>query len=301
MENQEKPDKKVKNRLTKFIVKDTTELMKFLIEKMPEKSRTSIKSLLSNKQVLVDGKIITQFNHKLLAGNEVTMSSVKAQREINLKGIKIIYEDEYIIVIKKEAGLLSISTDKEDETTAFSLLFDYVKDQDPRNQIFVLHRLDRETSGLMMFSKNHDAKRTMQTDWQESVMDRCYFAVVEGVVETKSGTITSWLTENKNFQVYSSPTPNSGQKAVTHYKVLKSNDKYSLLEVRLETGRKNQIRVHMQDLGHSVIGDKKYGSTQNPINRLALHAYILAFKHPVTEEIMRFETKIPEEFDKLFK
>ena len=133
------------------------------------------------------------------------------------------------------------------------------------------------------------------------LMDRCYFAVVEGVVETPSGTLTSWLTENKNFQVYSSPTPNSGQKAVTHYKVLKTKNNYSLLEVRLETGRKNQIRVHMQDLGHPVIGDKKYGSTVNPINRLGLHAYILAFKHPVTEEIMRFETKIPDEFEKLFK
>jgi 23S rRNA pseudouridine1911/1915/1917 synthase len=275
--------------------------LKFLLEKLSGKSKTSIKSLLTNKQIFVDGKSVSQFNYMLNVGNEVTLSSEKAQREIKLKGLKIIYEDTSIIVILKESGLLSIATDKETEITAYSLLIDYVKDKDPRNQIFVLHRLDRETSGLMMFAKDYEVKRILQTDWQESVMERCYIAVVEGVVKKQSGSIISWLTENKNFLVYSSPTPNDGQKAITHYKVLKTSKHFSLLEVKLETGRKNQIRVHLQDIGHSVIGDKKYGATHNPINRLGLHAYILAFKHPISGETLRFETKIPKEFENIFK
>lgn len=293
-------DRAGKSRMTYYTVKESTELMKFLSELFPDKKRTAIKSLLSNKQIYIDEMIITKFNHPLETGMKVGISSEKGQKEIKLKGITIIYEDPYLIVIRKDAGLLSIATDKENEITAYSLLSDYVKEQDPKNQIYVLHRLDRETSGLMIYAKDYEAKRILQTDWQESVMERCYLAVVEGHVEQEKGTITSWLTENKNYLVYSSPQPNSGQKAVTHYSVLKTGKNYTLLKIKLETGRKNQIRVHMQDIGHSVIGDKKYGATKNPINRLGLHAYILDFRHPMTDKIMHFETPIPEVFEKIF-
>lgn len=285
---------------TKFKVSEEMELMQFLMLKFKGKSRTAIKSMLSHKQVIVDNKINTQFNFILKPGSEVVVNSQKPQKEVKLKGLDIIYEDDHIIVIKKEAGLLSISTDKKDCVTAYGLLSEYVKEADPSNHIYVLHRLDRETSGVMMFAKNPEVKSVLQSDWQETVMERCYYVVVEGNVEKDSGTIVSWLTENKNFVVFSSPTDNGGQKAVTHYKVLQRSRSYSLVEVKLETGRKNQIRVHMQDLGHSVIGDKKYGATKNPINRLALHAYLLVFKHPITNEIMRFETSVPDEFKIIF-
>jgi 23S rRNA pseudouridine1911/1915/1917 synthase len=290
-----------KNNPAQLEVTEPTELMKFLIEKMPGKSRNNIKSLMANNQIILNNKAVKQFDYPLQSGQVLTINPHRPPKDINMKGIKLLYEDDYIIVIKKEAGLLSIATEKNDELTAYSQLSEYVKIENPVNKIFVLHRLDRETSGVMMFAKNQEVKQLLQSDWQESVMERCYVVIVEGYVEQESGTITSWLTENKNYLVFSSSIDNGGQKAVTHYKVLKTSKKYSMVEIHLETGRKNQIRVHMQDIGHSVIGDKKYGAVRSPINRLGLHAYILAFKHPITGEILRFETDIPKEFLNMFQ
>jgi 23S rRNA pseudouridine1911/1915/1917 synthase len=286
---------------TQFRVTEPMELMAFLQLKLPAKARTAIKSILAHKQVSVNNKVVSQYNYMLSEGNEVSVNSQKPPKEVKLKGLDIIFEDEHIIVVKKVHGLLSISTNKKGDTTAYGLLSQYVKDSDPANHIYVLHRLDRETSGIMMFAKTPEAKQALQTDWQESVMERCYYVVVEGIVEADKGTIVSWLTENKNFLVFSTPHDNGGQKATTHYKVLQRLKNYSLVEVKLETGRKNQIRVHMQDIGHPVVGDKKYGATRNPINRLGLHAFLLVFKHPFTGEIMRFETGVPDEFNKLFR
>jgi 23S rRNA pseudouridine1911/1915/1917 synthase len=180
------------------------------------------------------------------------------------------------------------------------MLSKMVKKEDRDNLIFVVHRLDRETSGLMLFAKSYDIQQLLQKAWQETVVERSYVVVVEGQVEQNQATITSWLKENRALIMYSSQTENDGQKAITHYKVLKRNDLYSLLEVNLETGRKNQIRVHLKDIGHSVLGDKKYGSTQNPLGRMALHARVLAFKHPITGKEVRFETPIPRRFLGLF-
>jgi 23S rRNA pseudouridine1911/1915/1917 synthase len=290
-----------KKKPAQLEVTEPIELMKFLIEKMPGKSRNNIKSLMANNQIILNNKAVKQFDFILQPGQVIEINPHRPPKDINMKGIKLLYEDDYIIVIKKEAGLLSIATEKNDELTAYSQLSEYVKIDNPANKIFVLHRLDRETSGVMMFAKNQEIKQLLQSDWYESVMERCYIVIVEGYVEQQSGTITSWLTENKNYLVFSSPVDNGGQKAVTHYKVLKATKKFSMVEIHLETGRKNQIRVHMQDIGHSVIGDKKYGAERSPINRLGLHAYILAFKHPITGEILRFETDIPKEFENLFK
>jgi 23S rRNA pseudouridine1911/1915/1917 synthase len=294
----EQPEKK---KTVQLEVSESIELMKFLIEKIPGKSRNNIKSLMANNQIILNNKAVKQFDYLLHPGQVITINPHRPPKDINMKGIKLLFEDNYIIVIKKEAGLLSIATEKNDELTAYSQLSEYVKLDNPTNKIFVLHRLDRETSGVMMFAKNQEVKQLLQSDWYESVMERCYIVIVEGYVEPETGTITSWLTENKNYLVFSSTVDNGGQKAVTHYNVLKANRKYSMVEIHLETGRKNQIRVHMQDIGHSVIGDKKYGAERSPINRLGLHAYILAFKHPITGEILRFETDIPKEFVNMFK
>lgn len=289
-----------KGKQTCLKVTEPAELMKFLLAEIPSKKRSDIKSLLVHKQISVDNEVITQFNHPLEIGQQVVVNWTKVLVEKQPQGLNIVFEDPYIIIIEKQAGLLAIATATEKEQTAYSILSEHVKKRDPKNKVFVLHRLDRDTSGVMMFAKSEKVQQLLQNAWKEAVLERIYVVVVEGLVTKEQGTVTSWLTESKAFKMYSSRTPNDGQKAVTHYQVLKKNKNYSLLEVKLETGRKNQIRVHMQDLGHSVIGDKKYGATKSPIGRLGLHARVLAFKHPITEEEVRYETDIPKEFLNLF-
>lgn len=285
---------------TVFKVEEKNELMNFLMEKMPEKSRTSIKSLLTKRKVFVNDSIVSQYNHTLLPGNLVTIDWGKSETPDNMKGISIVYEDDDVIVIEKENGILSVATDNEREKTAYKMLKEYLKAKNPKNKIFVVHRLDRDTSGIMIFAKNEKAQEILQTTWNDSVKERTYVALVEGTVKKDSDTIISYLKENKAFITYSSQDPKEGKKAVSHYKVLKRNKNYSLLEVNIETGRKNQIRVHMQDLGHSVVGDKKYGSTKNPINRLGLHASTIVFVHPITKKVLHFSSKIPSAFTKIF-
>ncbi|MFD2831034.1 RluA family pseudouridine synthase [Corticicoccus populi] len=283
---------------TTWVVKEKTEVLKFLIEMMPSQSRKSVKSILSRGQIFVNGKGTTQFNDELVPGDRVEIRS--AASNIKLKGIQIFHEDEDIIVVEKEAGVLSIASEKESKITAYRLLSDYVQKKNPRNRIFVVHRLDRDTSGVMVFARRREVQQKLQNAWKNAVKERTYIALVEGTV-TEGGKITSWLTENKALIMRSSKNPNKGKKAVTRYKVLKSNKKFSLLKVNLDTGRKNQIRVHMQDLGHPIVGDKKYGAQNNPIRRIGLHAHVISFNHPVTGELLRFESKVPEEFTRGFK
>lgn len=296
----ESGNKPGKEKQTCIKVTEHTELMKFLLAQLPDKNRNKIKALLTHRQISVDNEIVTQFDHPLEIGQQVFVNWNKVQGANNLQGLKILFEDTYIVVIEKKAGLLSISTAKEKEETAYSKLSEYIKKGNPKSRIFVVHRLDKDTSGVMMFAKSEKVQQLLQNAWKEIVSERSYIAVVEGLVTKTSGVITSWLKEGKNLIMYSSHSPNDGQKAVTHYRVLKKNKNYSLLEVELETGRKNQIRVHLQELGHSIIGDKKYGATNNPISRLGLHARVLAFRHPVTGAEQRFKTPIPNEFLSLF-
>ncbi len=282
-------------------VTGSTELMKFLIEKFPEKSRTAIKSMLAHKQITVGDMVTTQFDLPLTRGQMVYLNKKKSAEKPRFRGLRIVHEDADVIVIDKTSGLLSMASDKEKIKTAYSILSEYVKRFDPKNLIFIVHRLDRETSGLMMFARSKKAQEILQKDWNESIIERSYVVVVEGKVDNPEGTVTSWLKENKALVMFSSQTPDDGQKAVTHYKVLKTSEHFSLLEVRLETGRKNQIRVHMKDIGHPVAGDKKYGAKLNPIGQMGLHARVLAFKHPTSGKALRFDTPIPGKFLKLFR
>ncbi len=284
---------------TGFLVSTETILMDFLMAKMPERSRSKIKSLLSGKQVFVDEKPVSQFNQPLFPGQKVTISKQRLNLD-NIAQMSVVFEDRHVIVIDKQAGLLSISTSKEKRATAYSLLRNHVKKTDPANKIFIVHRLDRETSGLMLFAKSEEVKRKLQDSWNDTILERSYVAVVERAVEKAQGTILSYLTEDKIYRMHSSDNQERGLKAITHYTVLQKNRNYSLLKVNLETGRKNQIRVHMQDIGHPVAGDKKYGAETNPIKRLGLHAWQLSFIHPVTGEKLNFRTKIPPVFLKLF-
>lgn len=283
-----------------FMVSEENILMDFLIKELPHKNRNNIKSLLRNKQVLVDDQPVSQFNHPLASGQKVKISGNRSRMEQKFREFTIVFEDEDLIVIDKSAGLLSIATKNEKRNTTFSMLSDYVKKADAGNKIFIVHRLDRETSGLMVFAKNEKVKHLLQEKWNEAVLEKTYIAVVEGPVEKQGGTIISYLFEDKVFRMHSSPNPKKGLKAVTHFSVLKTNKNYTLLDVNIETGRKNQIRVHMQEMGHSIVGDKKYGATTNPIRRLGLHAQKLEFIHPTTGEKLYFETKIPAAFMRLF-
>ena len=285
---------------TSFKVDKDNELMKFLIEKMPQNSRNSIKSLLTQRRILVDGKVVSQYNAPVREGQIVSINKTKITKH-NLEGVSIVYEDNDILVVEKERGILSIATKNEREKTAYNILKNYLKEKNTKDKIFVVHRLDRDTSGIMIFAKSEKAQDILQTTWNDSVKERTYVALVEGSVKKDSDTIISYLAENKAMITYSTDNEEEGKKAISHYKVLRKNRNYSLLEVNIETGRKNQIRVHMQDLGHSVVGDKKYGSTKNPIKRLGLHAHTIVFTHPLTKELLSFTSKIPDSFLSIFK
>ena len=215
--------------------------------------------------------------------------------------INIIYQDKYIIVVDKKPNLLAVSNSKEKENTLFYQVSEYEKTKHKSNKIFIVHRLDKDTSGVIVFAKSVKVKNILQNNWDKLVLNREYIAVVCGVVDKKEDTIKSYLKENKNMIVYSSNKKDNGKLAITHYEKIKSNDKYSLLKINILTGRKNQIRVHMNSIGHPIIGDKKYGNKDNPIKRFGLHATKLEIINPLTKEKMTFTSEIPKNFLELFK
>lgn len=304
------------------MVGETVSLLDFLIAKMGGMSRTSVKQLISQRRVSVAGAVQPRGDYTLMKGDKVVVSAGRGNTTLNHPKLSVIYEDEHLIVVYKRPGLLTMPTRPESsETTALSILRAYVRRENRKNSVFVVHRLDRETSGVLVFARTQALQEYMRTYWRQLVTERTYIALVEGELPQKEGTVTSWLTEDKrNAMVYSSPTDNGGQKAVTHYKVLKTSPRpslkereasplsgggregaFSLVELHLETGRTNQIRVHMQSLGHPVVGDRKYGygNEYSPIDRLCLHAKVLAFIHPVTEKKVRFEAPVPKEFNRV--
>ena len=290
-----------KTKSTTLRATKEAELMQFLMEKMGGMSRTSVKLMLSRRQVYVNEHIETKYNYTLKEGDTIRIQSGIAQQELQHPKLKLIYEDDYIAIVDKKEGLLTMATHREShETTAYSILKNHLKKANPRAELYTVHRLDRETSGVLMFAKTKAIQQALQENWHQVVTKRLYCALVEGCPQHTEDTITSWLTENKkSLRVSSSPTDNGGQKAVTHYKVTKTNGAYSLLEVQLETGRKNQIRVHMAEIGHPVVGDKKYGKGLSSIKRIGLHAQILEFIHPVTHKKVRFESPTPKAFNTL--
>jgi 23S rRNA pseudouridine1911/1915/1917 synthase len=282
-------------------VKENTELMLFLIAGLPHKNRNNIKTLMKDKHITVNGEVQTHAKHPLKTGQKVEVHWVAVPQAKQFHDITLIHEDDHIIVIDKHSGVLSVATDKEKRDTAYSILSSHVKQTQFDSKIFIVHRLDKDTSGLMVYAKTQKAKDILQKNWNTAVQERSYLAIVEGKVAKDEGIIKSYLKETSALMVYSSQNPAHGSLSITHYKVLRRAARYTMLKVDLETGRKNQVRVHMNDLGHPVIGDKKYGAKTDPIDRLGLHAYILAFTHPITGENMRFETPAPRKFTRLFK
>lgn len=290
---------RAQSKFTNYNVHEPMELMEFLSSVMPQASRTKLKSLLQKRIVHVDNTIITQYNFPLKPGMKVQISREKGKHEFHHNLLKIIYEDAYLIVVEKKEGLLSVSTERQKERTAMHILNEYLGRKNKRNQVYVVHRLDRDTSGIMMFAKDEQTQHTLRDNWHNIVTDRRYVAVVAGEMERDNGIVRSWLTD-KTLYVASSPVNDGGKESVTHYRTIKRGNGFSLVELILETGRKNQIRVHMQDLGHPVVGDGRYGFEDlNPLNRLCLHAFKLCFRHPVTGERLQFETPYPADFKRL--
>ena len=279
--------------MEKYIVKENEILIEFLKKTFSNLSKNSVKSLLHNEKVFVNGNMTTKYNYELNIGDVVEI------REKVAKNIDIIYEDKDIIVINKPSGLLTVATEKEKNKTAYHLVMEYLKKKNKNNRIFIIHRLDKDTSGIIMFAKNERAKHLYQDNWNDIVKKRCYYAVIDGKMQNKEGTIKSYLKENGNM-VYS-VKDRSGKLAITEYKVLKERKNISLLDINLKTGRKNQIRVHMKENKTPILGDLKYGEKSKLINRLALHAYKLELVNPVTKKLLTFEINMPNEIKMLFK
>ena len=294
-------------------VSEPTPLIDFLMAKMGGMARSSVKQLLGQRRVKVGNAVQTRHDFALKAGDVVTVSSGRGNSQLTHPKLKIVYEDDDLIVVNKQPGLLTVAaTPGSSETTAYSILRAYVKKQNARAGVYVVHRLDRETSGLLVFARSEELQHYMREYWRELVTERTYIALTEGVLEPREGQIKSWFTEDKrNAMVYSSPVDDGGDLAITNYKVLRtsegrqlsaiSHQPYSLVELHLETGRTNQIRVHLASKGCPVVGDRKYGhgNESSPIDRLCLHAKVLAFIHPVTEKTVRFESPVPKEFNRV--
>lgn len=293
-------------------VSEQVALMEFLIAKMGGMTKSSVKQLLGQRRVKVGNVVQTRHDFGLKAGDVVTVSSGRGNSQLTHPKLKIVYEDDDLIVVNKQPGLLTVATTPgSKETTVMSILRAYVKKQNARANIYVVHRLDRETSGLLVFARSEELQHYMRQYWRELVTERTYIALAEGILEPREGKITTWLTEDKrNAVVYSSPVDDGGDIAITNYKVLRTAKGdgleakgYSLVELHLETGRTNQIRVHLASKGCPVVGDRKYGhgNESSPIDRLCLHAKVLEFIHPVTEKKVRFESPVPKEFNRVLQ
>ena len=290
---------------TTLRVEQPTALLDFIQSKMGGMAKTSVKQLLSQRRVTVNGAVQTRHDTPLQSGDTVVIGSGRGNIQLHHPKLRMVFEDDHLIVVEKQVGLLTVPTfPGSTETTVFSILKAYVRRQNPRAGIYTVHRLDRETSGLLVFAKSPELQHYMRTYWRQLVTKRTYVAVAEGIFEQKEGKITTWLTEDKrNAMVYSSPVDDGGDIAITNYKVIRENtDKnLSMVELNLETGRTNQIRVHLASKGHPVSGDRKYGHGNefSPADRLCLHARVLELIHPATEQTVHFETPVPKEFNRI--
>lgn len=282
----------------RYEVREESTLLEWLLANL-KGSKSKIKAVLTGHGITVNGKPTTQFDCPLHKGDIITISKSKQNETLKSQYLQIVYEDRWIVVIEKNVGILSMGT-AHSSLNVKAVLDDYFMKSHQKCHAHVVHRLDRDTSGLMVYAKDIETEQILENNWHDIVYERRYVAVVSGVVKQDKGTIANWLRDNKAYVTYSSPTDNGGKYAVTHYFTLKRSTSHSLMEYRLETGRKNQIRVHSADMGHPVCGDVKYGNGDDPLHRLCLHAYKLYFHHPVTHKPMEFETPIPSSFGKLF-
>ena len=281
-------------------VTENSFLLNYMRKAFSHITRTKIKYLLKSGVIIVNGQPATRHDHPLAAEDEIRILRRPIETRVQFKPrlpFPIVYEDDAVIVIDKPAGLLTMGTDKIKIHTAYYKLTEYVKaTSNGKGRIFIVHRLDRDASGLIVFAKTEKAKEFLQKNWKR--FEKKYVAVVEKTPAKMSDTIESYLIEDKFRRVYSTRKSKESKFSVTHYRLLESWGKFSLLEISLETGRKNQIRVHLADIGHPIVGDDKYGSKVDPIRRLALHAHKLSFEHPKTGQTKTFTSPLPKNFSK---
>ena len=283
-----------------YKVEVETTLLEWLLANLKGQSRTKVKATLQGGGVRVNGKRVTRHDYALRPGMRISIARHKQRYELRNRFVKIVYEDRWLVVVDKNVGILSMAGGHS-SLNVKRVLDDYFHQSRQKCTAHVVHRLDRDTSGLMIYAKDLGVEQALESNWHETVYDRRYVALVSGEMEDDEGTVASWLKDNAAYITYSSPVDNGGKYAVTHFHTLARTVDHSLVEFRLETGRKNQIRVHTADMGHPVCGDIKYGNGDDPVGRLCLHAYVLCFIHPVTHERMEFETPIPSSFKKVMK
>ena len=290
------------DNVAKFAITQAGTLLPTAMALLPDMSPTKVKSLLRHHQLAVNGTPSSQFNRPVQAGDELEVNFDRSFRVFSHPRLKIVYEDDDVMVVDKGYGMLSTSAggDKAGETV-FSLLRQWVKGYNEHARIYVVHRLDRDTSGLMLLVRSAKARDKMVKQWSTMVLDRRYAAVVEGSVKEEKGMVQNYLYDDQDgYMVLSSDDPECGGRiAKTRYTVLQRSPRYSLLQLSLRTGHKNQLRVHMADIGHPISGDRKYGGRPNAIHRLALHATVLSFVHPVTGQTMTFESPMPQGFEEM--
>lgn len=280
-------------------LKQITSLAEHLRALYPASSGNTIKKLLEHDRVRVNGVIVRIGKTLLQPGDRVEIGEKVFVTRLP-QDLEILYEDEHLLVINKTANLLTIATEKEKEETVYAYLSAYVKEKQPDNKIFVVHRLDKKASGVLVFARSEEMKEKLQAQFETHDIERVYIAIVEGRVKDEGGTVQSYLAENRAYKVYVTDDEEVGKLAITNYRVAKRTAGYTWLEITTQTGRKHQIRVHLAGLGHPIIGDKEYGSKKNPLQRLGLHASRLGFVHPVTGEKMQFEVDAPPAFRKMF-
>ena len=276
----------------KYFVNGNYLLFDYLRNNIDGKSKNNIKSLLKNEVVFVNGKIVTKYNYVLCDGDVVEINKKKANNNIN-----IIYEDNDIIVIDKPSKIINISNKNEKVNTLYRMVSDYLKKE--HKKVFIIHRLDFDTSGIIMFAKSQRVQKLYQDNWNDLAKIREYTAIVDGITANK-GHIESYLKQTKTLLVYSSKNKD-GLFAITDYEKIGGNSKYSMLKILISTGRRNQIRCHMADIGHPILGDYRYKCKINPIDRLCLHANRLEIINPITKELMVFNSNIPKEFNSIIK
>ena len=286
----------------KYSSDEESDLLTILVKLFPQSSKSTLRKMLTSGRVIVDGKICNRAKHEVVVGTNIEiLDKVKAAEEspsprAQYTGpkIDIIFEDESILVVLKPEGMLSIATNKLETDTLHSRCVDYVQFSGERNWCHIVHRLDRDTSGVMVFAKNKQHKETLQQQFAERSVQRTYHALVEGRPEKNSGTVSSWLAEDKHLHVRKvSSTYQGAKKAITHWDVEDSDDHVSLIRITIDTGKRHQIRMAMKDLGCPVVGDELHESTANPLNRVCLHATALEFLHPQSDDLVRFTSKVP--------
>lgn len=289
------------NKTKTYVCQEETELLTFLRKRIPSQSQHNIRAMIANSQVAVGGVPVTLFVYKLYPKDEVTVSWTRIHKHPARHDLPIIYEDDDLIAIDKPSGLLSVASDREKGRTAYRLVSEYVASSHRDARIFVIHRIDEDTSGVLVFAKRHEVKEALQEHWNDIVKKRGYYAIVEGANIPESGDLVDYLlTDETTYDVRITKNKAKGKMAVTHFKKMAANEEYALLDVNIDTGRKNQIRVQLGNIGHHVIGDDRYGEPKDPLKRLGLHAYALDFVNPLTNKEYHLNAPMPEAFKRLF-